>query len=1467
MAVKIEGEGSLAWEASIDLSTFKKSADEMSKTLMEVARAASREVQIQNAAMIASVQKSISSSKEIAKVSDFYEGYNKTKEAVKSLTEELAKLKAPDFANGKSAKEIETLNKYILQQQGLLEDLTILAADYEKKLYNLSTNQIQVPDIAIAPIPTQNISEIIGTGVINELKSAFGDIDGTTQKFIQDLIDLEIKLQNIRIAENDVAEAFNAGKITQEEYAQASSFLVAGIKEIDDKTIELTNNQKKYEESLRANSGSIEEKKNQLASLKVSYDALSEAQRNSPEGENLRKGIASLKAEIKGLNPERIEQTKTSVESVRTQLTKLQQLMSQNPNSPLFNEWKKQAGQLKESLTAVKTEIDQATNNTAGVEAFASGLRGLIGGFTAATGVIGIFSNDTAAVEEVTKNAASALALLNGVQEVSNVLSKTGALNVYLLGLMRSKNAAATSIETLATEANVIATEANIVATGTQTAATEAATVASKGFAAAMLANPAGLILAGITALAIAYLALKDNSDKAAQSAKDLNEIQKKGKENAAEELSKLKLLYEATQDQNLAMSERKRAVDALQELYPDYFKNINDEIILNGQAADSYDRLFAAILKNGMADAAKEKIKEISKGMLDDIEVVNKVNKQIELINKNGAAVQGKPQYVKSPSGSYVNTQPIVISTNAADIEKEINALLNKNKKPFDAVNSANARIKAIVDSVGASNLIDSVIGNDGKSKTGDLNKGLSETNSLLQEQKGLLESLNILKRDALQSGLTKEASELDKINEKYDKLGTKIQEFNQKAPANLRIDIAQLNDSRAIELQNAQYRQNASNYAASLDTQKQSYENYEEAKLQIGEANAQKLYNIQIQNGSSYIEYLQKQKAEIEKSVPVGPNQELNLQQRLQVAAIDKEIAKTTIENTAKATQAQLDQIKQVLEATITYNEQRKAIEAKYVSDVEALKKVSTGEDYKVKLQILTNAKNEELKAVDDAAIQESSIYKKLNDDIYGYTRDRIKKEIEEAKKIIATGKTTDVQGNVISIPPEVLRQIEEYIKKLEEAGQKQKTLFGLTSTQLFKIGADAKSIGSSLNDLSNSIRPFNEGLANALETMGSLSNIAGDTVSTFAKFTSGDIVGGITGAIGVISSIFSMGAKQRAAQLKAQQELAQFQTNILNGELEINALYRDRERQNILNNKIRLDGIRDEIALLNQQKSSNLDDYNRIFNMLQQQSYVSSLGGGSNAGYSFLGITDTRQQLASLSGKSYADLERLFNSGQLSDSAKALFEQLQKIKQEGVDIDAAIEKNRLAAQQIFTGTTSDNILDSIIQGFADGKRATADFADNFEELMKQSVLNALKYQALEKPLKDFYENFAAAAQSDGILTSAEIAQLQAQYNATITAAGQQFDQLSQIANLNFNNNNAGNGNSLQGAIKGITQQQADLLAGQFGGLRINAFEQLQVARSSLNILNQIANNTSLLVSVDATLKYFKTTGIRVI
>ena len=170
----------------------------------------------------------------------------------------------------------------------------------------------------------------------------------------------------------------------------------------------------------------------------------------------------------------------------------------------------------------------------------------------------------------------------------------------------------------------------------------------------------------------------------------------------------------------------------------------------------------------------------------------------------------------------------------------------------------------------------------------------------------------------------------------------------------------------------------------------------------------------------------------------------------------------------------------------------------------------------------------------------------------------------------------------------------------------------------------------------------------------------------------------------------------------------------------------------------------------------------------------------------------------------------------------------------------------------QELLTATMADNIADGIIEGFRKGYDSVTDFADGFEELMKNAVLNALKIQMLEEPLREWYAQFAAYSESDDILTSGEIRDLENAYNNIIESARKRFEEMKRISGLNFDTG-AIKQEGLAGAIKGITEETAGIIAGQFMAMRelgqksyTTGLEQLAGINQSVTHLARIEENT---------------------
>ena len=90
----------------------------------------------------------------------------------------------------------------------------------------------------------------------------------------------------------------------------------------------------------------------------------------------------------------------------------------------------------------------------------------------------------------------------------------------------------------------------------------------------------------------------KEALDGVVEAQKRMNEASIEGAKNAAEELATLKLLYSTAINTAKSMKERKDAVKALQDLYPNYLGNISEEEVLLGKAGVAYSNIAKNIMQ-----------------------------------------------------------------------------------------------------------------------------------------------------------------------------------------------------------------------------------------------------------------------------------------------------------------------------------------------------------------------------------------------------------------------------------------------------------------------------------------------------------------------------------------------------------------------------------------------------------------------------------------------------------------------------------------------------------------------------------------------------------------------------------------------------------------------------------------------------------------------------------------------------
>lgn len=205
---------------------------------------------------------------------------------------------------------------------------------------------------------------------------------------------------------------------------------------------------------------------------------------------DVRKEIVETKKEAEGLGTklnEGIAQAETKTVSLKAQLRAMKvELLSLDEGSAEFKKLSRDAAELEDKIGDVNARVKALSSDTKRLDALIGVGTGIAGAFQAAQGAMALFGSDSKKVEEAIKNIIAVQGILNGVQTVANLLQKEHIVGVY----------------------------ARIAVEKTAQALTKTWTAVQWALNAAMIANPIGLIVAGVAALSAGiYVLIKGLKD------------------------------------------------------------------------------------------------------------------------------------------------------------------------------------------------------------------------------------------------------------------------------------------------------------------------------------------------------------------------------------------------------------------------------------------------------------------------------------------------------------------------------------------------------------------------------------------------------------------------------------------------------------------------------------------------------------------------------------------------------------------------------------------------------------------------------------------------------------------------------------------------------------------------------------------------------------------------------------------
>lgn len=238
-------------------------------------------------------------------------------------------------------------------------------------------------------------------------------------------------------------------------------------------------------------------------------------------------------------------------------------------------------------------------------------------------------------------------------------------------------------------------------------------------------------------------------ADSAAKIQKELNDVRAKGAKDAQGELTRLELLYKATQDNTRSMDERKKAVEELQKQYPSYFGNMSEEEMLAGKAADSYAKLSQSIIASAQARAAEERMTEQSGIILDNqvkiADATARLKKAQDELNSANESYRNNLEKLTPQEAQYMAFVAASAQGNVKKIEDEI-------KSAQRLIDEAEKVRAALMDNINIGDLL----------AGGNTDEAKQTADDYASYIKKITEDLNKSRIDLMEEGRAKEIAQI---------------------------------------------------------------------------------------------------------------------------------------------------------------------------------------------------------------------------------------------------------------------------------------------------------------------------------------------------------------------------------------------------------------------------------------------------------------------------------------------------------------------------------------------------------------------------------------------------------------------------------------------------------------------------------------------------------------------------------
>lgn len=184
---------------------------------------------------------------------------------------------------------------------------------------------------------------------------------------------------------------------------------------------------------------------------------------------------------------------------------------------------------------------------------------------------------------------------------------------------------------------------------GTTVAAVDSLTKAFQKQNLVLLKNPYVAAAAAVVALGVAIGKLIQKSQELDGVQKTLNEVQAKGRDNAAKEMAQIDTLNNILHDNTRSLEDRKAALSEIQALVPNYHGALTEEGTLINDNTGAIDDYIDSLQRAATAQAAFDKMVELQKKKMQQQVELQEKQKELQVAQARNERAQGEVVYAGS--------------------------------------------------------------------------------------------------------------------------------------------------------------------------------------------------------------------------------------------------------------------------------------------------------------------------------------------------------------------------------------------------------------------------------------------------------------------------------------------------------------------------------------------------------------------------------------------------------------------------------------------------------------------------------------------------------------------------------------------------------------------------------------------------------------------------------------------------